>query len=117
MACARTIWRSFFALGFARHVWRRAQAARAGTLVILLSALLALPVAPAIAASPTSIKATLAVTTNDGYARLVFSANEYIEASTKVSGHVLIITFKQPLDVAVDRLPELAADYVGAARR
>ena len=80
-------------------------------------AMLALPVLPAATAPVTPIKATLAVTTSDGYARLVFSANEYIEATTKTSGHVLIISFKQPIDVSVDRLPELAADYVGAARR
>ena len=30
---------------------------------------------------------------------------------------MLIISFKQPIDVSVDRLPELALDYVGAARR
>ena len=63
------------------------------------------------------LKATLTVTTKDGYARLLFSAGQYIEASTKVDAHVLIISFKRPIDVAVDRLPELASDYVGAARR
>jgi hypothetical protein len=75
-------------------------------------------VAPASAApAKASLKATLAVTVSDGYARLVFSSDQYIEATTKVAGHVLIITFKQPIDVAVDRAPELASDYIGAARR
>ena len=75
-------------------------------------------VAPAAAAPPKApLKATLAVTVSDGYARLVFSSDEYIDATTKVAGHVLIITFKQPIDVSVDRVPELASDYVGAARR
>jgi tetratricopeptide (TPR) repeat protein len=63
------------------------------------------------------LKATLTVTASDGYARLVFSAAEFIDATTKLSGHVLIITFKQPIDVSVDRVPEQATDYVGAARR
>jgi len=117
MACARTI-RSLVALGLSRHVWRRAGQAKAGArLLALLTALLALPALPAATAPVTALKATLSVTTNDGYARLVFSSNEYIEATTKTSGHVLIISFKQPIDVSVDRLPELAADYVGAARR
>jgi tetratricopeptide (TPR) repeat protein len=84
---------------------------------VLVLAALALPALPAATAPVTPLKATLSVTTNDGYARIVFSANEYIEATTKTSGHVLIISFKQPIDVVVDRLPELAADYVGAARR
>jgi tetratricopeptide (TPR) repeat protein len=75
-------------------------------------------VAPAAAApAKAPLKATLAVTVSDGYARLVFSSDQYIEATTKVAGHVLIITFKQPVDVAVDRVPELASDYIGAARR
>jgi tetratricopeptide (TPR) repeat protein len=123
MACVRTI-RSLVAVGLSRHgiardISRRARAARASLhfLALILSVTLALPVLPAATAPATAIRATLAVTTSDGYARIVFSANEYIEATTKTSGHVLIISFKQPIDVSVDRLPELAADYVGAARR
>jgi len=74
---------------------------------------------PAGAAPPATapLRATLAVTTSDGYARLVFTAGEYIDATTKLSSHVLIITFKQPIDVSVDRVPEQAPDYIGAARR
>ena len=78
-------------------------------------------VAPAImypaAAARAPLKATLSITTSDGYARLVFTAGEYIDATTKLSGHVLIITFKQPIDASVDRAPEQAPDYIGAARR
>jgi tetratricopeptide (TPR) repeat protein len=67
------------------------------------------------AAAP--LKATLTVTVGGGYARLLFSSSEYIDATTRVSGHVLIITFKQPVDVGVARVPEQAPDYIGAARR
>jgi tetratricopeptide (TPR) repeat protein len=76
--------------------------------------LIATLAAPATAAP---LKATLKVTVGGGYARLLFSSSEYIDASTRVSGHVLIITFKQPIDVAVERVPEQAPDYIGAARR
>ena len=62
-------------------------------------------------------KATLTVTTQDGYARLVFTADQYIDASTREAGQVLIISFKEPLDVAVNRVAEQASDYIGAARR
>jgi hypothetical protein len=106
MASGRTI--SNVGLRLSSYVWRRIRPASA------LALLVAMAVAPA-AAAP--LKATLAVAMSDGYARLVFSSDEYIDATTKVAGHVLIITFKQPIDVSVDRVPELASDYVGAARR
>ena len=92
MACARTI-RSFVALGLSRvglsrHVWRRVRPAKGctGFLVLILMALMALPVLPAVTAPAKAIRATLSVTTSDGYARLVFSSNEYIEATTKTVG-------------------------------
>ena len=125
MACACTI-RSMglrvgglgAAFGLARRLWSRAQPGRVGALAIFGLAMVSLAAPPGVAApAPKPIKATLRVTTTDGYARLLFSASQYIEASTKVDGHVLIISFKQPVDVSVDRLPELASNYIGAARR
>ncbi len=49
--------------------------------------------------------------------RLVFTASEYIDATARLAGNVLIISFKQPIDVSVDRVAEQAPDYIGAARR
>ena len=77
---------------------------------------LAAPSAAAPAASA-PVKTTLTVTTDDGYARLVFTAGEYIDGTARQAGNVLIISFKQPLDVAVNRVAEQAPDYIGAARR
>ena len=57
------------------------------------------------------------MTTSDGYARLVFTAGEYIDGTVRQAGNVLIISFKQTLDVAVNRVAEQAPDYIGAARR
>ena len=99
MACGQTI----------RNVGLRLVAG----LVVLMLAL----AAPSVAAPPPPpIKTTVAVTVNDGYARLVFTASEYIDASARVAGNVLIISFKQPIDVSVDRVAESASDYIGAAR-
>jgi tetratricopeptide (TPR) repeat protein len=69
--------------------------------------------APSLAAP---IKTNVAVTVNDGYARLVFTADEYIDASARVAGSVLIISFKQPISVSVDRVAQSAPDFIGAAR-
>ncbi len=111
MACGRTI--RNVGLRLSRCFRRRVGLTCALALVV---ATLSAPGAPVMAASA-PLKATLTVTTSDGYARLVFSAAEFIDATTKLSGHVLIITFKQPVDVSVDRVPEQGADYIGAARR
>ncbi|HMG78729.1 MAG TPA: tetratricopeptide repeat protein [Xanthobacteraceae bacterium] len=69
------------------------------------------------AADDGPIKATLTATVNDGYARLVFDMSEYDDASVRVANNVLIITFKRPIDVSIDRLASQIPDYVGTARR
>jgi hypothetical protein len=63
------------------------------------------------------VKATLAATANDGYARLVFAMSDYDDASVRLANNVLVIAFKRPIDVSVDRLAAQIPDYVGAARR
>src|ERR1700760_1861243 len=68
-------------------------------------------------ASSAPLPATVSTTVSGGYARLVFSAGEYIDATTRGAGNVLILTFKRPVNVTVDRIPVQAADYIGAARR
>jgi tetratricopeptide (TPR) repeat protein len=71
----------------------------------------------AVSAAASPFPATVTVTVNGGYARMVFAANQYIDASTRVSGNVLIISFKEPIDISVDRMAQQAFEYVGAARR
>ena len=63
------------------------------------------------------VKATLAASVDGGYARLIFDMSEYDDASVRLANNVLIITFKRPIDVSVDRLASQIPDYVGAARR
>src|SRR5580693_2393570 len=69
------------------------------------------------AADDGPVKATLAATVNDGYARLIFDMSEADDASVRVANNVLVITFKRPVDVSVERLASQIPDYVGAARR
>jgi hypothetical protein len=109
MASGRTI-------GFFFGLSRATQAIAAFALLLVA---LAAPSAPSLAApsDPTPLKTTVAVTVNDGYARLVFTAGEYLDATARVAGNVLIINFKEPVDVSVDRIAERASDYIGAARR
>jgi tetratricopeptide (TPR) repeat protein len=107
MACGRTVGKTGHR--FASHLRRCGLAAAA----LLCFATLAAPGS----ADDDPVKATLAATVNDGYARLIFDMSEYDDASVRLANNVLVITFKRPIDVSVDRLASQIPDYVGAARR
>ena len=107
MACGRTVGKTGHRLSsYLRHCGQAAAA------LLCISGF----AAPG-AADDAAVKATLAATVNGGYARLVFDMSEYDEASVRVANNVLVITFKRPIDVSVDRLASQIPDYVGAARR
>jgi hypothetical protein len=71
-------------------------------------------VSPAPGAAPT--KGEVSATTVGGYARLVFTLSEEIEAEVRVANGIVIIGFKRAVDVSVDRIAMQAAGYVNAAR-
>jgi tetratricopeptide (TPR) repeat protein len=82
----------------------------------LLLFILGIAIAVPCAAIAAPLKTDLSATASDGYARFVFSASNDIDATARLSGNVLIITFKQPVAVSVDRIASQLPDYVGAAR-
>ncbi|MBS0248493.1 MAG: tetratricopeptide repeat protein [Proteobacteria bacterium] len=51
-----------------------------------------------------------------GYGRLIFKFDEPVDAKVRVSGAILVIEFKKPVAVPVERLSNTASDYVSAAR-
>jgi tetratricopeptide (TPR) repeat protein len=71
---------------------------------------------PALAAPPPA-KGEVSVAVGGGYARLVFRFAEEIESEVRLSNGVIVITFKKPVDVSIDRISAGASEYVGAARR
>ncbi len=107
--------------GNTQNPGRRRRLAHCSKAVVacLIAALTVMLTVSAFAAPPAQppVKATLTVTTTDGYARLVFTAQRYIDGAVRQAGNVLIISFKEPLDVAVNRVADHAPDYIGAARR
>jgi len=107
MACGRTVGKTDHR--FASYLRRCGLAAAA----LLCFATFAAPGS----ADDDPIKATLTATVNDGYARLVFDMSEYDDASVRLANNVLVIAFKRPVDVSIDRLSSQIPDYVGAARR
>ena len=82
----------------------------------LLALALAAP-SPSTADPP---KASVAVDTSGGYARLIFTLSELseeIDAGAQLAGNVLIVTFTKPVQVDADRIAVQAPDYFAAARR
>jgi tetratricopeptide (TPR) repeat protein len=97
---------------------RRMPAARRARVMLaafamLLPALLMTP-RPALAQD---VKGEASVSTSGGFGRLVIRFNTEVESSVRMSGNVLIVQFKQPVDVPVNRITTNATEYIGAARR
>jgi tetratricopeptide (TPR) repeat protein len=88
---------------------------RFAVLAVLALALLVLP-QPRAAAAPVKGEVSVAVA-NEGYARLIFRLAEEVETEVRLSNGIVIVAFKQPVDVAVDRVSAGATGYIGAARR
>jgi len=52
-----------------------------------------------------------------GYARLVLKLAEDVETEVTAAGSILVIRFKRPVDIPIDKLSDAVPDYVGSARR
>lgn len=52
-----------------------------------------------------------------GYARLIFKLAEDVDSEVMTAGSILVIRFKKPIDVPVEKLADAVPDYVGMARR
>src|SRR5215213_6332083 len=68
-------------------------------------------------AARAAVKGEVGISTSGGYARLVFTLSEETDAEVRLNNGILVVAFKQPVEVAVDRIPIGAPSYVGAARR
>jgi tetratricopeptide (TPR) repeat protein len=53
----------------------------------------------------------------NGYARLVLKLAEDVESEVSTAGSILVIRFKRPVDIPVDKLSDAVPDYVASARR
>lgn len=89
---------------------RRRLMARAGLTAAAMLALVGTAAAQAVNGAAVLSKA-------DGYARLVIKLDEAVPAEVRMTGSVLIVQFRKPVDVAVGKLGEQAPDYVTIARR
>ena len=67
------------------------------------------------AADPVRGEATFSAA--GGYARLVIKLAEDVQSEVTTAGSILVIRFKRPVDIPVDKLAEAVPDYVSSARR
>ena len=56
-------------------------------------------------------------TSGGGFARLVLKLAEDVESDVSTAGSIIIIHFKRPVDIPVEKLSDAVPDYVGSARR
>jgi len=89
---------------------------RGGLGFVLAAALIALASASA-ARAEDPIKGEVKAVVDGGHLRLTFQFDEAVEASTRVSGAIIVISFNKPVALAVERLNVNAPDYISAARR
>ena len=52
-----------------------------------------------------------------GYARLVLKFAEDVGSEVTTAGSILVIRFKRPVDIPIEKLSDAVPDYVGSARR
>ena len=94
----------------------RSAPARSRPAFIVLLALLALA-SFGTARADDPVKGEVKAVNDGGFLRLMFQFDEAVEATTRVSGAIIIISFNKPVALAVERLNVNAPDYIGAARR
>ncbi len=89
--------------------------ARAFASVALLALLVLASVGAARADDP--IKGEVKAVVDGGFVRLMFQFDEAVEASARVSGAIIVISFNKPVAIAVERLSVNAPEFISAARR
>jgi tetratricopeptide (TPR) repeat protein/outer membrane biosynthesis protein TonB len=95
----------------------RACARRCLAAVLLLTAGLLASVATVSNASAQPVKGEATFSATDGYARLVLKLSEDVDSDVTVAGSIVVIRFKRPVDIPVDKLSDAVPAYVGSARR
>jgi tetratricopeptide (TPR) repeat protein len=89
----------------------------AGFVLLQLLLLAALLLLYPTAAGAAPIQGEVAVSTANGYARLVFTLGEETDAEVRLANGIVIIQFRKAVDISADPIPLAAGSYVGAARR
>ena len=95
--------------------WLRHGAGRCAVAAGLLAALVLGMAGQALAEEP--VKGEIKVVNEANFTRLVFRLDEIVDSKVRQSGAILVIEFKKPVAIAVDRINSGAPTYISAARR
>jgi hypothetical protein len=87
-----------------------------GRLLPLAVLLISLTLVPA-ARADDPVKGVATFSAANGFARLVFKLAEDVETEVSTAGSIVVIRFKRPVDIPVEKLVDAVPDYVGMARR
>jgi len=91
--------------------------ARTARHCLVLVPLLAGLTFPQAAHADDPVKGEATFSASSGYARLMLKLAEDVESDVTTAGSIIVIRFKRPVDVPVDKLSDAVPDYVGSARR
>ena len=91
--------------------------ARTARHCLVLLPLLAGLTFPQAARADDPVKGEATFSAAGGYARLMLKLAEDVDSDVTTAGSIIVIRFKRPVDVAVDKLSDAVPDYVGSARR
>jgi tetratricopeptide (TPR) repeat protein len=67
--------------------------------------------------SADTVKGEATLSSGGGYARLVLKLAEDVPSQVTTAGSIVVIRFKRPVDIPIDKLSDAVPDYVGSARR
>jgi len=110
---ARGLWAKMAARPISFRALRGAHQAqvppRLGVRIVVLALLTQLLLAAPLLLFPAragaqDVKGEIAVNTQNGYARLVFTLTDEVDADVKLSNNILIIAFKRPVELSADRI-------------
>jgi hypothetical protein len=63
------------------------------------------------------VKGEASFSAEGGYARLVFTLAEDVESEVVAAGAIIIVRFKRPVDIPIDKLSDAVPSYVNSVRR
>ncbi|WP_107345600.1 hypothetical protein [Rhodopseudomonas palustris] len=99
----------------AAGVWSQALVGRVARLCLaglLLLIAAALTIAPAAA----QVRGEASFEAKGGYGRLLLKMAEDVDSDVATAGLIVVIRFKRPIDIPVDKLADSAPGYIGSAR-
>ncbi len=97
--------------------WLARLAVAAACLSACVAAGLPSPVLAQAQQQPQPVRAEATLTGTGGFARLLIRFEEDVEAEAVTAGSVLVIRFKRPVALSMDKVADALPDYVGSARR